>query len=377
MKTPIVVGKLLLLLGSNVFANQHEITIDNVIEAKKTASTCEAAREPSLHNTDEYIPNDPLFNHQWGLRNMVSGFDIAATKAWNLARGSKKIAIVVIDTGIDYTHPDLVNNMWVNPGEIPANGIDDDGNGYIDDIHGINAITGTGDPMDDNGHGTHIAGIIGSEGDNGIGTAGVMHHVSLIACKFLRANGSGTTEEAIKCLNYVADIATRDIGVTIVATNNAWGGGPFSQPVLDAIERHRDLGILFVTGSGSHGTSLDDSGIYPALYDSANVIVIAKADQGGKLAWFSNFGPNNVHLAAPGENIFSTYLNGEYKSLSGSPATGFASGIIGLLKSHNPELTWAQVKHRLMAGTVRLATPEDESKLISGGFSNAFNSLSR
>ncbi len=138
---------------------------------------------------DEFIPNDPMFSEQWGLKSTL-GFDIGATKAWVSERGSKKIAIVVIGTGIDYNHPDLINNMWTNPGEIPNDGIDNDNNGYIDDIHGINAISGTGDPMDDHGHETFVAGVIGAEGNNGKGIAGVMHYVSFIACLFLDKNGS-------------------------------------------------------------------------------------------------------------------------------------------------------------------------------------------
>src|SRR5580700_10473514 len=171
---------------------------------------------------EHYIPNDPLFPLQWGLKNIDSNFDIGVTKAWKIARGNKKIAIVIIDSGIDYTHPDLIKNIWRNPYEIPGNKIDDDKNGYIDDVHGINAITGSGDPMDDHGHGTFIAGVIGAEANNDIGIAGIMHEVSLISCKFLDANGIGRLENAARCLDYVADLASKNYGVTIVATNNSY-----------------------------------------------------------------------------------------------------------------------------------------------------------
>jgi serine protease len=322
-----------------------------------------------------FMPNDPDFSLQWGLYNSNDGFDIEAIKAWQIERGSKKVAIVVIDTGIDYTHPDLVNNMWVNPNEIPGNGIDDDGNGYIDDIHGINAITNSGDPMDDNGHGTMVTGVIGAEGNNGIGIAGVMHNVSLIACKFLDAEGGGKTSDVLKCLDYVTDLAHRDIGVTIVATNNAWGGGEFNLDMLNAINQHKNLGIIFVAGAGSDSSDLDQNALYPASYHAANIIVVAKTRSDGVLTFFSNFGANSVHIAAPGSEILTTALNGEYTKFSGSPATGFVSGVIGLLKSNNPHLSWAQIKHKLLAGSKNLADPSDRGKLITGGQVNAFNSL--
>jgi serine protease len=323
----------------------------------------------------EFIPNDPLFPEQWGLKNTDFGFDIGATKAWHLERGKKNIAIVIIDTGIDYTHPDLINNIWTNPGEIADNGIDDDGNGYIDDMHGINAITGSGDPMDDNGHGTMQAGVIGAEGNNGIGVAGVLHNVSLIACKFLDKNGGGSTRDAIKCLDYVADLAKRDIGVTIIATNNAWGSGSFNELELNAIHRHRDLGILFVATSGGDATNLDNNKVYPASYESSNIIVVAKADREGNITYFSSYGPNTVHIAAPGQDILTTYINNSYEKVSGTAALGFVSGIIGLLKSHNENLGAVEIKQKILKGVIKLRTTEDQSKIITGGFANAFIAL--
>lgn len=325
---------------------------------------------------DEFIPNDPLFSEQWGLKNIDFNFDISATKAWHLERGKKNVAIVIIDTGIDYTHPDLVNNIWTNPGEIAGNGIDDDGNGYVDDMHGINVITGSGDPMDDNGHGTMQAGVIGAESNNGIGIAGVMNNVSLIACKFLAHNGSGDTDGVIKCLNYVEDLARRDIGVTIVATHNAWGGGPFNELILDAIHTQRDLGILFVATPGGDAVNLDDDKVYPASYDSSNIIVVAKADREGNLSYFSSYGPNTVHVAAPGENILTTSINHSYERVSGTAALSFVSGIIGLLKSHNENLSAIEIKQKILTNTIKLRTPEDQNKIITGGFVNAFAALS-
>lgn len=323
----------------------------------------------------EFTPNDPLLSQQWGLNNVITGFDIDAQKAWALERGNKNVAMVVIDTGIDYTHPDLANNMWVNPNEIANNGIDDDGNGYIDDMHGINTLTGSGDPMDDQGHGTHIAGVIGAEGNNVIGIAGVMHKVSLIACKFLAKDGGGSTEGAIKCLDYVADLARRDIGTTIVATVNAWGGGPESEALRIAIEKHRDLGILFVTTSGGSASNIDDDKVYPAAYDVDNVIVTAYMASTGHMTSFSSYGPNTVHVASPGEEILSTLPNGKYESWSGSAAVGFVAGAVGLMKAHNPHLSYLDLKNCLIEKAESLATPEEQAKVQSGGFVNAYRCL--
>jgi serine protease len=364
-------GFTLFLFAHTLSANSNTISIEKPTTNQELLSLVH--KSPTTSN-DGFIPNDPLFDKQWGLKNTL-GFDVGATSAWAITRGDKKVAIAIIDTGIDYSHPDLVNNMWVNPNEIPDNGIDDDHNGYIDDVHGINAITGTGDPMDDHGHGTHVAGVIGAQGNNGIGISGLMPNVSLIACKFLDRNGGGTTEGILRCMNYIADLAKQNNGVTIVATNNAWGGGGYSEDVLKAIERHRDLNILFVTTSGGSALDLDKTEQYPARYNVSNMIVTAKMDPLGNLASFSSFGPNTVHLAAPGAEILSTTLNGAYEAWSGSSATGFVTGIAGLLKAANMNLTAEQIKQKIMAGVVKLSTPEDEMKLISGGYCNAFNSL--
>lgn len=329
---------------------------------------------PQSNESDGFTPNDPEFVKQWGAFN-ATGYDIDAVAAWQIERGNRKVAIAILDTGIDLSHPDLVNNLWTNPREI-VNGIDDDKNGYIDDIHGINAITATGNPQDDNGHGTHIAGIIGAEGNNGIGIAGVMHEVSLISCKFLDANGTGSVKNAVRCLDYIADLVEREDDITIVATNNAWGGGGFDGELYEAIQRHRDLGILFVVDAGNSGHDIDEEEAYPANYDLENVITVAKADQDGKLAHFTNYGANSVDIAAPGVTIVSTKLGGEYKPLSGSMATGFVSGLAGLLSAHDPSLGWAQIKYKILAGAEKFGSAEDRSKIISGGLLNARSSLS-
>lgn len=323
---------------------------------------------------DSFIPNDPLFESQWGLAS-PGPYHIKAPEAWALEKGSKKVAIVVVDTGIDYTHPDLKNNMWVNPHEIPGNGIDDDGNGYIDDIHGVNVITGSGDPMDDNGHGTFMAGIIGAEGNNGIGIAGVMHNVSLIACKFMDESGIGSTENAIKCLDYVADLAQRDSGVHIIATNNAWGGNLNDETLKAAIKKHQDLGILFVTSAGASGLNIDTHKIYPASFELDNIVVTTPMNSWGTLTFFANYGPNSVHVASPGQSIVSTLPHSQYGFQNGSSATGFVSGVIGLMKSKKPGLNYKEIKQKIVENVSPLASDIDQGRLMSGGFINAARCL--
>jgi hypothetical protein len=202
-----------------------------------------------------------------------------------------------------------------------------------------------------------------------------MHEVSLIPCKFLDSHGSGTIKAAVRCMEYIADLARRDTGVTIVATNNAWGGGAFDDELYDAILLHQELGILFVADAGGSAQNIDDREVYPASYNAANIIVVAKADSNGSLTASSNFGPSTVHLAAPGLDLLSTTLHGSYGIQNGSSATGIVSGIVGLLHAQDPSLTWAQLKHKVMAGAEKMSSEEDQSKLISGGLAHAANSL--
>jgi len=271
-------------------------------------------------------PNDPKFNLLWGQHNMgqtVNGHtgipdaDIDAPEAWNKGTGKPSVVIAVIDTGVDYLHEDLKANMWVNPNEIPNNGIDDDHNGYVDDIHGINAIDESGDPMDiplqGGGHGTHVAGTIAGVGNNAKGVVGVSWRSKIMALKFLGTGGSQTSM-AIKCLEYV--IAQKQKGVNIVATNNSWGGGPFNQGLHDAIKASTDAGVLFIAAAGNDGNDNDARASYPASYDLPGILAVAATDQSDELASFSNYGRTSVDLAAPGTNILSS-IPREYQPRTG------------------------------------------------------------
>ncbi len=293
-------------------------------------------------------PNDPSFSQLWGL-STATGID--APRAWNLSQGSRDVVVAVIDTGIDYTHPDLAQNLWMNPQEIPGNGIDDDANGYVDDVYGVNTISGApspGDPMDDNSHGTHVAGTIGAEGNNSIGVVGINQQVRLMALKFLDAGGSGSTSDAIKAIDYLVAMKNRgDVNVRVV--NNSWGGGGFSAPLKAAIERANAAGIIFVAAAGNSNSDLDASPSYPASYEVSNVVSVAAITMGQQRASYSNYGATSVHIAAPGSGILSTTPGNTYSTFSGtSMATPHVTGALGLLLGYQPSLTNAQVIQRLL-----------------------------
>ena len=332
--------------------------------ASSTASLTIYQKDPNiLYAEPNYIvhaakiSNDTFFGQQWGLNNLgqlggTNDADVNAVEAWDVTTGKSDVVIGTIDTGIDYNHPDLLNNVWVNQNEIAGNHKDDDGNGYVDDIHGINVVDGTGDPMDDNGHGTHVAGIIAAEGNNALGVSGVMPNGTVAACKFLDADGGGDTADAIECLNYYRALSKRELNpVNIVATNNSWAGGAYSQALYDAIKGSQEAGVLFITAASNETSDNDVIETYPANFRLSNVISVAATDHNDKLAFFSNYGKFSVHVAAPGFKILSTIPNGKYDILSGtSMAAPFVSGLAGLIKSFNPSADWIQIKNLIIAG---------------------------
>ena len=293
-------------------------------------------------------PNDPSFGSLYGLTK------INAPAAWNITTGSSNAVVAVIDTGIDYTHPDLAANMFHNTADCNSDGIDNDGNGYIDDCFGIDVANGDSDPMDDHYHGTHVAGTIGAVGNNAIGIVGVNWNVQLLACKFFDASGSATTEGAIECLEYVKEM--KDRGVNIVATNNSWGGDENSQALYDAIDVQRQHGILFIAGAGNGnafgiGQNNDSVPFYPCNYFLANIICVAATTSTDAKASFSNFGKHTVHVGAPGNNILSTLPGNSYGSLSGtSMATPHVSGVAALLKAQDSNRDWRTIKNLILAG---------------------------
>jgi hypothetical protein len=321
------------------------------------------------------MPDDPRFDELWGMNNTgqtggTADVDIDAPEAWETSTGSQDVVVAVIDTGVDYTHPDLAANMWVNDGEIAGNGIDDDGNGFIDDVYGYDFANDDGDPMDDYGHGTHCSGTIGAVGNNGIGVAGVCWNVRIMALKFLDANGDGYDSDAIEAIDYAIQM-----GASL--TSNSWGGTGYSQALYEAISRARSAGQLFVAAAGNDTVDNDDAtyASYPAAYELDNIVSVAAVDSNNDLSWFSNYGATSVDLAAPGEDILSTVPDGGYDSYDGtSMACPHVAGAAALLLSVRPDASYSELKSYLMDSV----EPNDalDGLMVSGGTLNLANALS-
>jgi subtilisin family serine protease len=316
-------------------------------------------------------PNDPMFSEQWSLDNQgqrggKNQADISALRAWKKTTGSSKVVVAVLDSGVDYTHPDLMNNMWVRPADMAP--YTDNQLGTVNDRYGFNAIDNMRDPMDDNGHGTHCAGIIGAEGDNGEGIAGVNWEVEIMPLKFMSANGSGTTKDAIEAINYVIDRKRAGVNVRIISAS--WGSTQKSKALEDTIRKAGEEGILFVAASGNSSANSDKSPHYPAGYDLPNVISVAALNRNDDLASFSNYGAKSVHVAAPGSEILSTWLGGAFEEHSGtSMATPEVAGVAALVLSVDQNLSVKELRERLFKSVDKL--PSLEGKVSTGGRINA------
>ena len=336
--------------------------------------------EPNHVITADSLPNDPSFGNTWGLDNTgqtINGApgtpdaDIDAPEAWNVTTGSPNVTVAVIDTGVDWTHPDLSSQIWINPGENCSgcrnDGVDNDHNGFVDDWHGWDFVNNDNNPMDDHGHGTHVAGTIGAAGNNGVGLAGVNWNVRIMPVKFLNAQGSGTDAGAVSAVLYAAQN-----GADVM--NNSWASSDYSQALADAItvaDRHNSL---FVAAAGNDGTDNDASPTYPASYDNPNVVSVAATDNDDNRAFFSNTGRRSVDLGAPGVDIYSTWPNGGYQYESGtSMATPHVAGAAALAKAAFPSASAVGLKALL------LATVDPEPALAtatsSGGRLNVGNAV--
>ncbi len=336
--------------------------------------------EPNFIYTHQATSNDPLYTNGslWGMYGSATSpanqFGSGAGTAWaNNKTGSSSVIVGIIDEGYMTTHADLSANVWVNPFET-VNGRDDDGNGYIDDVNGwdfaandASVYDGTADD-----HGTHVAGTIGARGGNGAGVAGVCWNVKMVALKFLGADG-GSSTAAIKAIDYLTDLKTRH-GLNIVASNNSWGGGGFSQALQSAIGRANNAGILFVAAAGNGGSdgvgdNNDQTANYPSNYTNANVIAVASITSSGALSSFSNYGAQTVDIGAPGSGIQSTLpytgTTPAYGAYSGtSMATPHVTGAIALYKSINTSATASQIKSAILnAGA---ATSSLSGKCVTG-----------
>jgi subtilisin family serine protease len=323
--------------------DDEEATVTKVLSSVPGVAYVEPNHVVSIAAT----PNDPSFSQLWGLHNTgqtggTSDKDIDAPEAWDLATGDSSIVVAVTDTGVDFTHPDLASQRWVNPLDDPGDNIDDDGNGLVDDWSGWDFVNDDNDPFDDNRHGTHVSGTIGAAGNNGVGVVGVNWNVKIMALKFLSSAGSGSTADAVASTLYAADHGA-DVA------SNSWGGGPYAQALVDAIEYGASRGMLFVAAAGNDNRNNDVTPTYPATYGSDAVVAVAATDHNDARASFSSYGAKTVDLGAPGVGILSTTPGNTYQSFDGtSMATPHVAGAAALVEDRFPGATLYGIKALLM-----------------------------
>ena len=297
-----------------------------------------AYAEPDFLLNTSVTPNDPFYFRDWALNETSGDHDVDAPAAWNTRTSCTKIA--VLDTGVDTDHPDLKDNLYKSP-DTPNNNRDDDGNGYVDDTYGWNAITGKGSGEDDDGHGTHVAGIIGGRGNNGTGVAGICWSASIVAVKFMNSQGKGSTSDAIDGMEYAAKKGAKII-------NASFGCPSSSESLHDAVDYVQDKGVLLVVAAGNDGEDIDNHPEYPASYTDSNILAVAASTDTDQLASFSNYGDTAVDVGAPGDDIYSTYLGGGYKYLSGtSMASPYAAGLAAMLKKQESDATYSNLRYAL------------------------------
>ncbi len=336
--------------------------------------------EPNYYRYSTGTPNDAHFSVQWALNNIgqtggTVDADVDGPEAWSIETGNSSVVVAVLDTGVDLDHQDLAGNIWMNSAEdwvdgSPGNnGVDDDGNGKVDDYYGWDFVNHDNDPSDDSiGHGTHVAGIIAADGNNGVGIAGLAWSASIMSLKMLSADSGGLVSDEIAAIDYAIENGAQII-------NASFGGPSFSQSEYNAIKRAQDAGLLFVAAAGNGGLDNDSTPVYPASHDLDNIISVAATDRSDNLLSLSNYGQHSVDVAAPGLSIYSTSVGNTYRYGTGtSMAAPHVSGLAALIWSENFDLTCSQVKDYILNG---VDVKETLVGVIStGGRINAYNSCS-
>ena len=324
--------------------------VDKIIDKVKADPNVEYAERDHYLHIHRNVPNDPDFESCWGLDNQgqmlgTPDADIDAPEAWDITTGSSSVIVGVVDTGVDYEHPDLNPNMWTNTVELNGlPGEDDDGNGIVDDIYGMCSLNGTttGDPMDGHGHGTHCAGILGAAGNDYRGMCGVNWTVGIMALRFMDDNGYGLESDAATCIDYAVAH-----GVDVLS--NSYGGPDWSDTLLAAIQNANAAGVLFCTSAGNETMDNDVVPSYPACYDVPNIIAVTSTGGSDNISYFSNYGRTTVDVGAPGEAIWSTFPGNDYQLLDGtSMACPFVAGIAALVKANEPAITLSELYDRVM-----------------------------
>ncbi|NLY44128.1 MAG: S8 family serine peptidase [Clostridiaceae bacterium] len=339
--------------------NKGKQNVLDAIKALEKDPNVEYAEPDYIIKLNSTIPNDPWFYSQYGMER------ISAPDAWDINTGDPSVVVGVLDTGIDYYHSDLINNIWINPGEIPGNGVDDDNNGYVDDYFGYDFADGDSDPSDFHGHGTHVAGIIAAEGNNNIGVAGVTWNCKVAAIKIFPDYGDGTF------VSKVAEALAYASMMNIKITNNSWGGSIYSQVLYDAIAAYKGL---FVAAAGNDSWDNDIYEVYPACYDLDNIISVAATNSADYLAGFSNYGDESVDIAAPGDEIISCIPGNWYFELSGtSMAAPHVTGAAALIKSVCPDMLTDEIKDAILSGADYL--PQLDGLVAGGRRLNVYKSL--
>ena len=325
--------------------------------------------EPDFLVASSKEPDDPLVASQYAY-DQPSGRDVSAPEAWNAFTSCAKVA--VLDSGVDKDHPDLKPNLWKNSGETSGNGKDDDKNGYADDVYGVDILDGKGSGLDENGHGTHVAGIVAAVGDNALGVSGICWKSTVMSVRFLDERGRGGTSGAVEAIEY----AVRE-GAKIV--NCSFGSSSKSSALEDAVEYAKDKGVLLVVAAGNDGDNLEKEPEYPASYTHGNILTVAATTRTDSLASFSNYGSKSADVAAPGDDILSTVRGGKYGEKSGtSMAAPLVAGAAALLRQADSKATYSELRTALRE---RVDKPPDlAGKVVYGGRLNvqlALQAISR